>query len=175
MKDGRAKGNAYMRDIARILSYWLDPKLPPKVRAEDLPIRVRETHRQPIDGTWKVKGDLWVHPKLLFPFAVECKKQEAWDLDGYTNPKWPVWDWWQQAVSQAAANTAPSWPLLIFSRNRRPNYVILDTVHAGWLDLRPKTGPMLRIERPGEQSLTMVLLDDLVALPHDVLKTLIAS
>jgi hypothetical protein len=88
---------------------------------DDLPIRVRSTALMPIDGHWRSKGDLVARPDLAFPFSVEVKDVEGWDFFGLWHDKWPVAKWWRQCCDQA--KTTRACPLLIFTRNRRPDYV----------------------------------------------------
>lgn len=162
MTDSRKKGAAYMNHIARRFSLWLDPSTE-GARMDTLPVRQRETHRLPIDGTWRRKGDLWVHPDIYFPIAVECKKREGWNLEGFVNEGWPIWAWWDQAKDQAIVDDA--WPMLVFSRNRQPDFVILDTVVAQCLTLDPVTAPRIAIDRPFDSAvLTLAVLDDFFAL-----------
>lgn len=127
MINGDKKGKKYMRDLCRALSGWIEPDKrgwydSKKCLQADLPVRVRSTALMPIDGHWDNKGDFVVRPDIAFPYTVEAKKEERWSLDGFTNEKWVVWKWWRQCTSQAEKNK--SQPLLLFTRNRAPNYVL---------------------------------------------------
>ena len=128
MVNGRRKGNDYENRICRILSTWLVPGEWGKGQCPvyDLPLRRRSTSVMPIEGHWHGHGDILHKPFVDDPpFAFECKNQECWTLDGFMeNARWPVWDWWEQAKDQAAASLLH--PLLLFTRNRKKDYVIIE-------------------------------------------------
>lgn len=52
--------------------------------------------------------------RSVFPFGVECKRSERWDLQA----------WWRQAKANAAAEGL--YPLLVVRKNRQEPLVILD-------------------------------------------------
>lgn len=142
-----------MRDICGHLSRWAGGSFRP-----------RPTIVAPSEG-WQVKGDVQHAPGLRFPFSVECKKIEGWELDGlYEAPRWVVWKWWKQCVEQAAT-TKNARPLLIFSRNRRKNYVLTTEATLEWLKLQPARGPRVTVLTPDGGRLGLCLLDDLVKCP----------
>jgi hypothetical protein len=60
-----------------------------------------------------------------FPFSVECKKDESWDLVHWlkANPKNIFGLWWKQCTTDAVANAKS--PLLIFSRNNAGSFVVM--------------------------------------------------
>lgn len=164
MKDGRRKGLSYQNDVARKFSYWLARTYyRAGMAVYDLPFRSRSTSIMPMEGHWRGEGDL-LHkplPGILCPFAVEVKKVEGWSLDGMGNDRWPVWDWWLQAVEQA--RKASLHPLLVFSRNRQPDRIMLTKELATCLKLKPKHAPVLHVERCSPRmSLVIGELDDLV-------------
>jgi len=158
MKDGRNKGNRFENTVCRKLSKWYGY---PSQRLADLPFRRRSTSIMPVEGHWRGEGDVLYRPDVAFPFAVECKKHEGWELDGSLYvPTWPIWEWWDQAQEQAG--NARLCPLLVFSRNHRPIYVLLKEREATWLKLRPKHGPVVVLWRRSGELLVLALLDDLV-------------
>jgi hypothetical protein len=150
MVNGRAKGNKYENDICFALSKWLAPQYTPDTASVyDLPFRRRSTSIMPSEGHWNGTGDILHKPLsgIVCPFSIECKKRESWELDGMFNgEKWPVWQWWQQAGEQAEKGGLV--PLMIFSRNRRENLVMLYERDALCLGVSPATGPLVRVERP---------------------------
>lgn len=149
MIDGRRKGQAYMRAIAEAFAAWLGGTWRP-----------RPTIAEPMEG-WAVKGDLASHGVRVQPFVIEIKKIEGWVLDGlYDAPKWPVWSWWAQCKEQAASTGGI--PLLIFSRNRRRDYILAPMEVLEWLRVKPVHGPVSHV-RTCDESLGLCLLDDLVA------------
>lgn len=114
-----------MLEVSRILSTWVCGTAA-KAKAEDLAFRPRSTSIMPVEGHWKGKGDILCRPQVYFPFAVECKCVESGKLDSIIEaPQWPVWDWWKQAVRQAEASKPILIPMLVFTRSRRANYVML--------------------------------------------------
>ena len=173
---GREKGARFMRDICEVFTRWLDPTLPqkPKPRQEDLSFRVRSTAILPSDGHWHGRGDILCRPDIYWPFTTECKKHEGWELDGMlANGAWPVWSWWSQTTKQASADGGA--PLLVFSRNLRANYVLIQESTAECLRLVPKNGPVMRVAKPDGQRLVLALLADLVAVPPRSLRDIVAS
>lgn len=168
MKDGRRKGEAYMLRICRALSAWIggtDPEAP----ASELVFRTRSTSIMPVEGHWNGKGDLLHRPGISFPFAVECKKDEKGKLDSILEAsRWPVWDWWQQACEQAEKTGAT--PLLVFSRNRRKDYVMLPSRTAHQLGLLPRSAPVLVVRREPSYDVVIATLADLVAIKPSLLK-----
>lgn len=162
--DGRNKGARYMVDVCRILSHWICGTAI-DAKAHELAFRPRSTSIMPVEGHWNGAGDILHRPDVTFPFCVECKKQEGGDLGSILDARrWPVWDWWDQAVAQA--NRVDSIPLLIFARNRRENSVLMRRDTAEWLGLQPLSAPVLDIRRPNDgERLTLCLLRDLAARP----------
>jgi len=156
MKDGREKGQRYMRLCAKAIQGWLGGEWRP-----------RPTIVEPMEG-YTLKGDLASRGVRWQPFSIECKHVEEWVLDGiFDAPKWPVWGWWEQckrqaeAVPIAPAREESAIPLLLFSRNRRRNYVLADARTIEWLRVKPVNGPVLTVHRR-EEPLALCLLDDLV-------------
>lgn len=152
----------FEREVCVALSRWIDPELPEKPRAHELAFRRRSTALMPLVGHWHGQGDLLHRPDLphAWPFCVECKNVEGWELEGLFRPKWPVWQWWEQASAQA--DRVGLWPLLVFTRRFRPLYTLLAESVARCLEIAPKNGPVLRLDRHGER-ITLALLDDLTA------------
>lgn len=156
MKDSREIGQSYMRTVAKVFAQWLGGEWRP-----------RPTIVEPMEG-WTTKGDL-ASRGVEHPFVVECKKNEQWVLDGiFDAPKWPIWAWWEQARAQAATVSRSVTvkknhvPLLIFTRNRRKNYVLAEARVLRWLKVKPLNGPVLTVERDNETPLALCLLGDLV-------------
>lgn len=150
MIDGREKGQSYMREVCRKLERWAGCRFVP-----------RPTVVAPLDG-WAVKGDVAHDASVDFPFVVEIKKIEGWELDGaFESPKWPVWKWWEQCLSQAASRESAH-PLLIFSRNRRKSYVLTRWHTVEWLKPKPEYGPIVTLRTTADSTLGILLLDDLV-------------
>lgn len=112
-KNSRAKGKTYERLVAKELGgWWGEP--------------FRST---PGSGAlhWeqdsRVAGDIVAPVDSKFPFTVECKKREGWYFDGLINETGEIPSWWQQALEDAARVDRE--PLLVFSKNRAPSYVMM--------------------------------------------------
>jgi hypothetical protein len=113
-----------MLELSRLFSDWIDPPKGKRSAAE-LPVRTRSTCVTPVEGHWNKKGDLSVGPKYYFPFYVEAKFREGWNMDGIWESTWPVWEWFALCCKLAA--TQGEIPLLVFRRARRQNVVMTGT------------------------------------------------
>jgi hypothetical protein len=111
--NGRNKGSGYERKIAKDLGEWWG----------------EEFHRTPASGGlhWqkdnRVAGDIVTPPDSVFPFTIECKKREGFDLEQLLKGTGDIEDWWEQAVGDS--ERVESKPLLIFSKNRAPDYTMM--------------------------------------------------
>lgn len=171
-----------MGEVCYALSRWMRPELFRSARKppmRDLPFRIRSTALMPVEGHWLERGDIVSTPAMPWPFVVECKKQEGWELDGILQRQsWEPWKWWEQAKTQASAVCARRqvnlYPLLVFARNRRPPMVLLDG-EAAWnlrlevhiLRYSPASGAPLAILSLSRLCGTPVrLVEELCALPR---------
>lgn len=163
MVNGNSKGANFENDICRLISRWVVPTTPLDAKMENLPFRRRFTASVSLEGHWASHGDVLCKPGIEFPFSVECKKIEQWELDSLLQlSDGPIWKWWRQAVEQA--DRAGNWPLLIFARNRIEPYVLLDESVSLCLRLLPLTAPVLHFNRPRDpRALALARLDDLLA------------
>ncbi|QBL97953.1 hypothetical protein EauM23_00060 [Exiguobacterium phage vB_EauM-23] len=113
MKNGRNKGSAYERHIAKKLGAWWGEKF----------------QRTPASGglDWgkdnRVCGDIVTPPGSEFPFTVECKKRENWTMDSLFKGSKEVEKWWAQVNKDCERSGLL--PMLVFSRNLQPDYVCL--------------------------------------------------
>jgi hypothetical protein len=71
----------------------------------------------------RVAGDIVTPPDSLYPWTTECKKREGWDLEQVLKGTGEVEKWWQQSVNDGLRVNLK--PLLIFSKNFAPNYLML--------------------------------------------------
>lgn len=116
--------------------------------------------RTPGSGGWKhstsfkARGDLQVDPKttLLFPFSVEVKKREGWSdglLFGRTTGHGdasPIWGWWNQICK--AAHDDGFRPMLWFTKNNSPWYVMIEAAVYDCLRLRGMSPPLVHFMAP---------------------------
>jgi hypothetical protein len=69
------------------------------------------------------KGDIVATGELLsiWPFLIECKKEEGWQLEGLlkNDNKHIIREWWTKACEQSFDSYGKT-PLLIFARNFQP-------------------------------------------------------
>jgi hypothetical protein len=87
--------------------------------------------RSPLSGGWvqgrdlfDARGDLLVKNAPRFPWVVECKRREAWDLQNFEDGRpTAVWKWWLQAARDA--DKAGRRPMLWFRQNLRPWVVLV--------------------------------------------------
>ncbi|QKE56350.1 holliday junction resolvase [Bacillus phage YungSlug] len=121
-KNSRAKGSKFERDIAKALTDWWG----------------EEFHRVPASGglRWgkdnRVVGDIVPPPNSDFPFSIECKKHEGWDLSYILRNMGEFPNWWAQCTRDAYK--VDKIPLLIFSKNRSPIYFMMP--HTNFIGLK---------------------------------------
>lgn len=107
------KGSDYERGIAKLLSAWAGLKL----------------IRTPMSGAWSgTSGDIIPENSAAhFPFLVECKKVEGWCFEAILAGNGCFYDWLVQIDGEVSVDKAMTGlvkiPLLIFSRNHKPNYI----------------------------------------------------
>jgi len=112
-KNSRKKGATFERDVAKLFSDWTGMKF----------------RRTPMSGGWAKTGDITpVNPKEMddFRFNVECKNQQIWsfaDLIKDIHSGSGIESWWIQAANDAEKSKKV--PLLVFTRNRDVNYIML--------------------------------------------------
>ncbi len=124
-KRAKTKGNSFENTVAKLLSAWADT----------------EFHRVPLSGGWRstnvATGDIFLveeyatdcvrdKPRVHFPFSVECKNQERWDLATLFKPEADrniIGKFWAQATDDAKINQKV--PALIFTRNFQPIFFMI--------------------------------------------------
>lgn len=117
----RKKGNVAEREVAALMQFWwrhLEPGT--------------QFVRTPLSGGWggpavragfRASGDLMT-TAARFPFAVEVKRREAFDMGNVLKGRpSPVWGWWLQAQGQAEEMSCE--PMLWFRKSRDPWRVLL--------------------------------------------------
>lgn len=119
-KGSRNKGNGAEREVAKLIKDWWDP------------VEKKNFVRTPLSGGWgapairagfKASGDLMTDAKK-FPFSVEVKRREGWNLDRLlSGGKSPVWGWWAQAITQSKEMSCT--PMLWIRKNRQPWRIII--------------------------------------------------
>lgn len=135
-KNGNRKGGDFERKIAKLMTEWTGVKF----------------ERVPASGGLHWKNDNRVYGDIVcndptFPFVVECKNRQSWNMDALIKGSKEVEKWWAQVNKDAAATGLQ--PLLIFTRNQQPDYLAIkvntfiedfvETKHCGfefWLETR---------------------------------------
>ena len=123
----RQKGKAGEREIAKLLQAWWR-QLEPECEFASTPLS-GGWHHASIRGGMKLSGDLCTTAEQ-FPFVVEVKRREKWNLDRLLKGgKSPVRGWWKQCC--LAALEMGGKPLLIFRKSREPWLVMarIDDLH----------------------------------------------
>ena len=112
-KKAKTKGASFERRIAKSLGDWWDVKF----------YRTPQSGGSHLKEGYELAGDV-ATPSEDFRFHVECKNQEAWTIHGFmTSSKSAVWKWWQQTRDDCPPDRIP---LLIFTRNHLPAFVMVD-------------------------------------------------
>lgn len=117
----RTKGKVAEREVAALMQTWWT-QIEPEARFV----------RTPMSGGWgapavrtefRASGDLMT-TSSIFPFTVEVKRREGWNMKWFAAGKMsPVWGWWRQ--SQVQAKELGKEPMLWFRRNRQPWLVLI--------------------------------------------------
>lgn len=123
----RRKGNAAELEVARLIEAWWQ-RVEPGCKFK----------RTPSSGGWLgakgrdvrdafgVGGDLCTTAKR-FPFQLEVKRREAWNIDNFlAGHRSPVWAWWEQCTLAAAS--AGRMPMLWARKSRSEWIVVLDAI-----------------------------------------------
>ncbi len=110
--NSKAKGDTYERKIAKKLTDWTGLKF----------------ERVPASGGLHWKSDNRVYGDIVtndpdFPFIIELKNRESWNMDSLINGSKEVENWWKQVTADAKATGKE--PMVIFSRNRQPDYLAM--------------------------------------------------
>ena len=115
--NSKEKGNRAERELTKKFAKWWDSKF----------------YRTPGSGSFATRGyslpegvDLSgdvVTTDKDFPFCVESKNFEGWNLEQLlTSPKCELKSHWQQTVRESPDNKLP---LLVFTRNYQPHFIML--------------------------------------------------
>lgn len=113
-KFSRDKGARFEREIVKRLTKWWGSEFQ----------RTPQSGGSQLANGWNLAGDVCT-PDETFPFHVECKHVEGWDLSHLlTTPNGGLLGkWLEQACSEAAKGKTP---LVVFKRNRhRPMAMFL--------------------------------------------------
>ncbi|AYP68623.1 hypothetical protein EalM132_00111 [Exiguobacterium phage vB_EalM-132] len=152
--NGKNKGNEYERKIAKSLSGWWGEQF----------------QRTPASGglQWKndnrVSGDIVTSVKSKFPFTVECKKREGWSIEQLVKETGDIEKWWAQVIKDCERSSLR--PLLIFSRNFAPDYVMIHEADFNLLASTTEVKFTHFILRSKKYNRVILMLDDLYKLAN---------
>jgi hypothetical protein len=158
------KGGANERAIAKILQEWWSDHNPD----------VKFT-RTPQSGGWHAKGEWNLAGDVVcsdeeFPFHIEAKKQEHWNLDQLFAATGPVFEWWWQARRECPEDKLP---VLTFTRNRRPQYMMLEWLDGLYTLLSKEEATVILLCMPDSPNLLICTLDDFTSIaPSAILELL---
>lgn len=113
-KKAKTKGANFERTLVKNFQDWWCKTYPDAQFART----PRSGGSELADG-WSLAGDIACNdPK--FPFHIEAKNQEAWDLEQVVQQKGIVLDqWWKQCTKESKKSYIP---LLVFTRNYKPTF-----------------------------------------------------
>jgi hypothetical protein len=124
-RKSRRKGKSFELIIAKAL-------------AKALGVPANECCRTPNSGALIERSDLRFSDRVrkVFPWYIEAKKREGWSLDGYFNPKWEIWTWYEDACAKARKDHTSLFrgragrasPVLVFARNFMQPLVLMSMV-----------------------------------------------
>ena len=152
----KTKGSTYERHIAKKLGAWWG----------------EEFQRTPASGglRWKqdnrVCGDIVTPPGSTFPWVVECKKRENWTMDSLLNGSSEVSKWWKQVTDDAERSGLD--PMLIFTRNRQPDYVALKAHDEIFMFINPT---MMIVTTINGDEVHIMRLDELIEMHETEIKS----
>jgi len=119
--NGRRKGKTGEREVSRIIEAWWQP-FEKDCKFKSTPLSGGWSSPD-VRGHFKTAGDL-VTTARKFPFTIEVKRREGWNLNNLINGKWsPVWGWWLQC--QRAADEETREPMMWFRKSREPVWRVM--------------------------------------------------
>lgn len=115
----RRKGNEAEREVAALLETWWR-RLDPAARFVRTPLSGGWTHGRDDFGA---RGDLMSKSDPPFPWCVEVKRRERWNLDRVLRGQAsPLWGWWRQACDDAAAARLAA---MLWARQNNGEWIVL--------------------------------------------------
>ena len=119
--NSRRKGKTGEREVAKHLERWWN-QVEPGCKFVSTPLSGGFSTAQ-IRGAFNMAGDLMTTAKT-FPFTVEVKHRERWELPNVlAGKRSPAWTWWLQC--QKAAAEEKKIPMMWFRKNYGDWYMML--------------------------------------------------
>lgn len=105
----KAKGNRYEKQIEKYLEEATGFKF----------------SRSFASGGQKQKGDvICVTPGVTWPFVMEVKHRESWQMDQLWKKTGEIWKWWDKVKLEASS--VGKFPLLFIKKNRRTELTLME-------------------------------------------------
>lgn len=164
--NSKKKGSEYELKIAKVLSKWWG----------------EEFHRTPMSGGlhWqkdnRVAGDIVTPPDSKYPWVTELKKREAWEFSQLIRGTGEMEKYWEQVTGDCQRTGLR--PLLIFSKNYEPNYLMLElSVFNIIMECKRLIDPPFNtfiVHKPGYPARVVCVLEDFIGkvTKEDVIKAL---
>lgn len=156
----RRKGATNEQQLARAFTAWWGS----------------EVRRTPMSGaygrTWALAGDLMFTREDPFPFHVEAKAREKWEMEHLFEPErtGPVLGWWGETESEAEYQKC--FPMLIFTRNQRAQFVMIPYAVLKKLDDLEQQSAHLLVPWPGGPIAVVRLIDFFERVAPDTVREL---
>ena len=114
-KKSRRKGSANENQLAKLFKgWWGEGKW---ARTPSSGGWATPAHRE----SFRTCGDI-ITTDTVFPYCIEAKKEEGWDLDQLlTAPRSRLYRWWDQVTGETPEGMTP---MLVAGRNRRERLVV---------------------------------------------------
>ncbi|MNE83965.1 hypothetical protein D3C80_1808290 [compost metagenome] len=113
-------------------------------------------------------GDIVTPPNSVYPWVTELKKREAWEFNQFIKGTGEIEKYWEQVCSDA--NRTGLAPLLIFSKNYEPNYMMMskhqfDALMNAALESKGCLPPInyFVVHKHGWMDRVVCILDDFIA------------
>lgn len=115
-RGARNKGSSFERTIAKFMSGWWGGNFN----------RTPGSGGLRWDSAQSIAGDIVPPEGMNFPFVIECKKHEGWILDHVLLNTGEPKNWFAQVVMDARRiKKYKKVPMLVFSKNRARNFVMV--------------------------------------------------
>lgn len=171
MVDGRRKGNSFEVEVAYLVADWIVPVSGGwKGQGAPPPFRRRPADKDSLPSDWVGGRDIMHHPRVWFPFSVECKNDEDWSIDTlFMRPRRSNVLWWEQCCHQAGAIGLV--PLLLLGKARAESMAVLS--ERAYAAMGLDVDRYVRFSIGGE-TLRLLPLEDLVLVAPKTLRRLTA-
>ena len=158
----KARGSGFETEVANKLCAWYKDK--------DAFYRVPASGALEWSTSMNVDGDVTANPKINFPYMIECKRYENWNIENLlrNNLHFPAW----VAQSVREGHAIKRIPFLVYKRNYHPIYVTAPFSRTIANSLDPyvvKTIEYNSEEHEGKESIKTItfFLDDMLKLSKD--------